>query len=104
MKVFISWSGEKSKVAALALRDWIPNIIQAAEPWMSEIDIGAGERWNPKVSGELKESNYGIVCLTKDNLDAAWIHFEIGALAKTVEDAFVCPSLTATQNPLPMAT
>jgi hypothetical protein len=42
MKVLISWSGDKSKAAAIALRNWLQVTIQKVRPWVSEIDIGAG--------------------------------------------------------------
>lgn len=42
MKVFISWSGETSKKVALALKAWLPNVIQALDPWMSDKDIEKG--------------------------------------------------------------
>jgi hypothetical protein len=93
MKVFISWSGERSKTIATFLRKWIPDVIQAAEPWMSGEDIDAGARWNNQVQKELEESKFGIICLTSESLDSTWIHFEAGALAKTVQDSFVCPYL-----------
>ena len=41
--VFITWSKERSKAAALALRGWLPLVIQAVEPWMSDKDIGKGK-------------------------------------------------------------
>lgn len=41
----------------------------------------------------LKETSFGIICLTKGNASADWLCFESGALAKTVEDTFVCPYL-----------
>ena len=93
MNVFISWSGNRSKAVATFLRKWIPDIIQAAKPWMSGEDIAAGARWSDQVQKQLEDSKFGIICLTKDNLNAPWIHFETGALAKTVEDTFVCPYL-----------
>jgi hypothetical protein len=45
MKVFISWSGPQSKYIAHALRIWLQSVIQHIDPWMSELDIGAGQRW-----------------------------------------------------------
>ena len=42
MRVFISWSGERSKRVALTLHTWLPDVIQAIEPWMSRRDLGAG--------------------------------------------------------------
>lgn len=91
--VFISWSGNTSKAVAEALRDWLPSVIQAINPWMSAEDIDKGSRWSTEISGKLKEAKIGVICLTLDNLSAPWILFEAGALSKTVEDTFVCPYL-----------
>jgi hypothetical protein len=93
MKVFLSWSGQRSRGAAEALRDWLPDVIQGVEPWMSKIDIEAGARWRQEVATELDASKFGILCLTPDNQSAPWILFEAGALAKTIPDTFVCPYL-----------
>lgn len=86
MKVFISWSGARSKAVASKLREWLPDVIQNIEPWMSRHDIKAGERWDKELSGELNDSKFGIICLTSDNYDAPWILFEAGALSKTIDD------------------
>ncbi|HTP10868.1 MAG TPA: toll/interleukin-1 receptor domain-containing protein, partial [Anaerolineae bacterium] len=83
MQVFISWSGTRSKQLARAISIWVRTAVQASRPWLSEIDIEKGERWNAAVSSRLEESHIGIVCLTPENLTAPWIHFEAGALAKT---------------------
>jgi hypothetical protein len=93
MKVFISWSGERSKALAVALKEWIPLILQYAKPWVSENDISAGERWAQAISGELESSNFGILCITPENLSSEWILFEAGALSKSMLDAKVIPLL-----------
>jgi hypothetical protein len=79
VKVFISWSGERSWMMAEALRGWLPLVLYYVKPWVSGKDIQAGERWSLEVGKELEESNFGILCLTKDNLDAGWMLFEAGA-------------------------
>jgi DNA-directed RNA polymerase subunit RPC12/RpoP len=93
MKVFLSWSGERSQAIAEALRDWLPKVIQAVQPWMSTVDIDRGARWSSDISVELGETSFGILCLTPENLESSWIHFEAGALSKTLEKASVCPYL-----------
>lgn len=93
MKVFISWSGERSKALAIALKEWIPLILQYAKPWVSEQDISAGARWAQAISGELESSNFGILCITPENISSEWILFEAGALSKSMLDAKVIPLL-----------
>jgi len=93
LKVFITWSGAKSKEVALALREWIPDVLNNAKAWMSEVDIGAGERWSAAVATELESTRCGIICLSKSNLHQPWILFETGALAKSLADTYVAPYL-----------
>lgn len=93
MKVFISWSGERSKSLAFALKDWLPLVLQYVQPWVSEKDISAGERWAQAIAGELEASNFGILCITPENLSSEWIMFEAGALSKSMQDAKVIPLL-----------
>src|SRR5713226_3736020 len=92
MKIFISWSGDTAKEIALALREFLPLVENAFQPWMSEEDIGKGARWSPAIAAGLDESRAGIVCITRDNLTAPWLLFEAGALAKT-SNAVLCPYL-----------
>ncbi|AOU97892.1 hypothetical protein BI364_07870 [Acidihalobacter yilgarnensis] len=93
MKVFISWSGKRSKALANALREWLPMVLQYVEPWVSDKDISAGDRWAQAIAGELEASNFGIICITPENLHSEWILFESGALSKSMLDAKVIPLL-----------
>jgi len=90
MKVFISWSGEPSRRVADLLRKYLPCMIQELEPFMSHHDLSSGGRWTEQLSKELEQSNFGIVCLTPDNLQSPWILFEAGALTKHVEGRACC--------------
>lgn len=93
MKVFISWSGERSQALAIALRDWLPLVIHFVEPWVSQSDIEAGERWALEVAKELEASNFGIICITKDNIGSEWLLFEAGALSRSMQEGRVIPLL-----------
>lgn len=63
MKVFISWSGERSQALAQA------------------------------VASELEASNFGLICVTPENVSELWVLFEAGALAKSMKGARVVPLL-----------
>jgi hypothetical protein len=82
--VFISWSGQRSRAVARALREWLPLVIQHAKPWFSAEDIEAGERWSPAMSDSLRVTRFAMTCLTPDNLAAPWIMYEAGAVAHTI--------------------
>lgn len=91
MKVFIGWSGDKSRAVAEALAEFLPVVIHAVEPWFSG-DIEKGARWVKEVSEQVGASRVGIFCLTRENLDSRWLHFEAGALAQA-EDTRACTLL-----------
>lgn len=55
-------------------------MLHSVKPFMSTVDIHAGERWNDDLEQELKGAQYGIVCVTPFNTHKAWMHFESGAL------------------------
>jgi hypothetical protein len=97
MKVFLSWSGERSKEVAEAFRDWLPQMMHAVVPWMSKSSIEKGARSAQAIADELEDTKVGIVCLTGDNLAAPWLLFESGAIAKT-KDARVCTFLLDIKN------
>src|SRR6266571_6593698 len=93
MKVFISWSGPRSQVVAEALRDWLPLVLHYVEPWLSRADLAAGERWADAVAKQLESTNFGIICVTRENVAAPWILFEAGSLAKSLQESRVVPLL-----------
>jgi hypothetical protein len=92
MKIFIGWSGERSKKIAQLLYEWLPTVVQNIKPYMST-EIEKGARWGSSVAEELKLCNFGIFCMTPENLTASWIHFEAEALSKVVGQSHVVPVL-----------
>ena len=89
MKVFISWSGNISWKVAVIFRNWLPSVIQSLEPYVSSEDTDKGARWSTDIAKELEDSTFGILCVTKENLEAPWLSFEAGALSKTMEKSFL---------------
>lgn len=80
MKVFISWSGDRSRQVGELLDEWLQCVIQAVDPWMSSKDIEKGSLWFPEISDQLKNTSIGVIC--QQNKNKPWILFEAGALAK----------------------
>jgi hypothetical protein len=93
MKVFISWSGPRSKHIAEALSEWLPLVFETVKPWISSNDIDVGQRWSSEIADQLEKTQFGIVCVTPENMTAPWIQFEAGALAKSVDTGRVVPLL-----------
>src|SRR5262245_52493556 len=80
MKVFISWSGDRSRQLAEALKWWLRAVIQRLEPWLSTEDLQKGTKWGGLLSAALETTDVGIVCVTRENCSSAWLLFEAGAL------------------------
>lgn len=91
-RVFISWSGSTSQQVALALAEWLRQVNQFLDPWLSK-DMERGVRWMDEISKALENTDSGIICLTPQNKRAPWIHFEAGALSKRIQQSRVCPCL-----------
>ncbi len=90
LRVFISFSKPKSKILAEALRDWLPCVLQAVDPFISE-SIDKGSAWPEGLDEKLGAADVGIFCLTSENLYQPWIHFEAGALYMKLGLQHVCP-------------
>ena len=96
MKIFLSWSGQFSRDCAAVLYEWLPTVFQNAKPYMSAKDIEKGDRWSIDIATELADTNYGVICVTSDNIAAPWIMYESGALSKSLAVSRVSPILFAT--------
>lgn len=93
MKVFLSWSGQRSKDVAKLLSDWLCCVIQVSRPWISTRDLDRGSLWFGEINDQLKDTSVGIICLTQENKTRPWILFEAGALAKGLSTSRVCTLL-----------
>lgn len=83
MKVFISWSGN-SKGVAQAIHKALPTLFDRANPWISTANR-SGSIWLPEIDKQLSDTDFGIVCVTKENQHAPWLNFEAGALSRRVD-------------------
>lgn len=93
MKVFLSWSGEKSKKCAEVLGEWLPYINQGIQVFVSSRNIEKGERPLVEIASQLQGSSYGIISVTRENQAAPWINFESGALSRELDSVRVVPFL-----------
>lgn len=98
MKVFISWSGEKSKKIGEVIRTWLPAVLQSVRPFFTPNDIEKGNRWSSDIASELDSSSVGIFCITDENINSPWIMFEAGAISKKIDQSLVCPILFGIKN------
>lgn len=106
LRVFVSWSGERSRLVARALSRWLRDPLQSIDCWMSEVDIGAGTQWNRELWAQLDRTDFGVLCLTPENLDSRWMLFEAGYLAKSITGARIVPyvfGIKTTDVPYPLA-
>ncbi|HEW79928.1 MAG TPA: TIR domain-containing protein [Phycisphaerales bacterium] len=98
MKVFISWSGKISGQIGEIFRFWLPSVLQSVKPYYTPDDIEKGARWNTEIAQELKDSKIGILFVTRENLNSAWLLFEAGALSTQLTKSHVCPLLIGIDN------
>lgn len=93
ISVFLAWSGTVSQKMAELLKEQLPLFVRNIDIFMSE-DITKGKRWHAEIANALGSTKFGVLCLTPENLTSEWIHFEAGALSKTVDEStHVCPLL-----------
>jgi len=93
MPVFVSWSGDRSGHVASALSALLKATMPGVPAWTSQQDLDLGHPWHDTLRRVLDTSQYGILCLTPENLNAPWLRFEAGAISKSIEAAHVVPYL-----------
>ncbi len=93
MRIFVSWSGEKSRHIAEIFKKWIKNVIQSVDVYYSPDEITKGTRWQTEIAKELSECKVSIICLTIENTQSPWIMFEAGALSRDIDKSRICPLL-----------
>lgn len=74
-------------MVATALSEWLPQVINQVEPWMSAVSIESGKLSIAQISEALETTNFGIICVTPENQHETWLNFEAGALSKAVQSA-----------------
>jgi hypothetical protein len=91
MRIFISWSGDKSQAVARALGDWLPSVMHGVDPFVSSTNIDGGANWRAEVSANIAAADFGVLCVTRENRLAPWLNFEAGALANSMVERRVVP-------------
>jgi hypothetical protein len=82
MKVFMSWSGDRSRAFAEQLKPWLEQVLPGTDVWLSSEDIDKGTIWFTEIIGELERCHVGVICVTRENHLSPWIHFEAGGMVK----------------------
>ncbi len=82
LKVFISWAGDRANAIGKGFHDFLPDVVNAVQPFMSGMNIDKGTRWGDVLNGTLQESSCAIVCITRESINSIWVAFEAGAISR----------------------
>jgi hypothetical protein len=91
-QIFLSWSKEPSGEISKVIKNWIINIIPTATVFISK-DISKGKEWGPEIKDALRNSFFGLIILTENNLKEPWLLWEAGAIHNRFESTRVSPLL-----------
>ena len=92
-RVFLCWSGARSRKFAEALKDWLPNTLGDAVETSMSTQIEKGAEWFEELLKALDNAACGILCLTPEAMESRWVHFESG-LSSERSHSFPRPSRT----------
>lgn len=79
LSIFISWSKRCSGDIAKEIKQWIEENVAQVSVFISH-EIGAGEKWQRVIDDKLTNADMGIIVLTPENINSAWVLFEAGAI------------------------
>src|SRR5580765_456482 len=88
MKIFLCWSGDRSRHVVESF-DWLLKQLnqqyslkgkQAFVPFRSA-NIEKGLPWFQAVENELSQADAALVAITPENCASPWMHYEAGAVA-----------------------
>jgi hypothetical protein len=80
--IFISWSGQRSGNFAAEFKPWLEQVLPGTDVWLSIDDIEKGDVWFTEIIDGLKNCHCDVVCVTRENHLAPWLHFEAGGMVK----------------------
>jgi len=86
MQVYISWLGQKSYKLSLLVRDLLRKITPGLEVFISSEDNLDGSRWSTDHARILNEVTFCILCVDRINYLSPWLLFELGAIAKAIDN------------------
>jgi TIR domain len=98
MRIFLSWSGEKSRKLASTLKKLLEQL--GFDPWMSSDALKAADHWSEAILEALETSDFCVACVTRENLQSGWMQFEAGAISKRFA---ILSGITASELTGPLA-
>lgn len=85
--VFISWSGEDTKLVAGFLHEILSErFYKKGLVFFYSPEIPTGSIWVNSILTNLERCCFGIICMSIHNIDSPWLNFEAGAISKTYYD------------------
>jgi len=98
MNIFISQSGDLSRKIAEIFSEWIKSYFKNTKVFVSSNTIDGGKIWFENILENLREADFAISILTKENHSKPWINYEYGALveilrSKEIDTSKIVPIL-----------
>jgi len=91
--IIVSWSGKLSHEIAKNFAECLDLVIGRQIGVFISDDIDMGSRWREELDEKLEQCKFGILIITKDNMNSPWLNFEAGAISKCVSKSKIVPIL-----------